>query len=173
LGFLYWFQSMLADQLQRFQCRCVLRRELQCVFKRTPGLRHPTPHDQDAAKIEVWELVAAVAFCTHGLPEPRDRLVEPAEVDEVDADVVIGIPIVRVDSDGLLALGDGLLEEAPHAQRPTTEGIALGGGKYVDGFTEALDGALVLAEQMKQVTLFPEHVRFPRGRDRIARLPGQ
>ncbi len=55
------------------------------------------------------ELKAAVALGLHGLLQPRDRLVRPPEIDEIDADVVVGIAVIRVQPDRLLALGDGLL----------------------------------------------------------------
>ena len=62
------------------------------------------------------ELVAAIALGLNGLLEPPDCLIGAAELHEVDANIVVWITKVRIDSDRLLAGGDGFLQLADIAE---------------------------------------------------------
>src|SRR5262249_47687068 len=66
------------------------------------------------------------------------------ELDQVRADVVVGVAEARIHRDGALALRDGLLVLALIRQRPTEEGVRFRGGAngeraliVIDGFVQA------------------------------------
>ena len=66
----------------------------------------------DTAHVGVRKLVAAVPLCAHGFLEPRDRLIRLIELNEIRPDIVVRIPIIRIDSDRLLAFRNRFIDTA-------------------------------------------------------------
>ena len=90
------------------------------------------------------------------LLQPRDRLVDPAEVDQIGADVVVGVSEVRIDRDGDLALIDRLLVATLEAVGPAEERVGLGGRVLGDrGLVEA-DGVVEPPGHLALVRLLQE-----------------
>src|SRR5260370_19497789 len=63
-----------------------------------------------------------------GAFEPGHGVVQSALLDQVHADVVVGVAEVGIDLDGALALGDRALDVAGVRIGPAEEGVCLGGG---------------------------------------------
>ena len=112
-------------------------------------------HDVDAAEVDVGEVARLVAHGVLGPLEPGDGFVEPAQLDQVGADVVVRVAEVGVDLDGAQALGRGLLEPTLERVRPAEERVRLGGGARGDGAPVGLDGALEVAGDLLAVGLAP------------------
>jgi len=82
-----------------------------------------------------------IARCALGAFEPGHGVVQRALLDQVRADVVVGVAEVGIDLDGALAFGDRALDEAGVRVGPAEEGVCLSGGTGLDGAPVQLDGS--------------------------------
>src|SRR6266511_5780938 len=79
------------------------------VLELTDGLADLVSLDVHAGQVEVRIVPRLVAAGRLGALEPGDGFLRPAQLDQVGADIVVGVAEVRVERDGDLALGDGVL----------------------------------------------------------------
>ena len=107
------------------------------------GVELPELH-VDAEQVQVGEVARLVPGGLLRHLQPGDRLVELALLDEIRADVVVGIPEAGIDPDGDLALLDGLVVAALEGVGPAEVGVRLGG--RVD-----LDRRLVETDRLPQI----------------------
>jgi len=73
---------------------------------------------EDAAQVVMRIVIRLIAARVQGALEPGQRFVVFAFFDQVSADIVVGIAEFRVNLDGLLALGDGVVDFALIAVSP-------------------------------------------------------
>src|SRR5207247_11420706 len=71
----------------------------------------------DSAEVQVREGRTLVALGLHGLFEPRDRFVELLLLDQIRADVVVGVAELGIHRNGVAAVLDRLLQ-LPHEDVP-------------------------------------------------------
>jgi dienelactone hydrolase len=108
----------------------------------------------DAGEIQVREVARLVARRAHGPLEPRYGFLGTAELDEVGADVVVGIAELRIQGDGGPTVGNGLVEPALRAQRPAEKGVSLRRRLDGDGLRVELDGLIESLLHLGAVPLF-------------------
>ncbi len=84
-------QPVFLDDLEAAARRRVFRVDGKYPLEGLFRLHQPALVQEHPAHVEVRELVAAVTLGFGRLLEPRDRLLRVAKVDQVDADVVVGI----------------------------------------------------------------------------------
>src|SRR6266542_1358991 len=89
-------------------------------------------HDVDLTQVDVRIVSRLVAYGLLGALAPRDRFFDPSELDQIRADIVIGVAEVGIDGDGAPALRDGLVQTILHAVRPAEEGMGLGRRRDAD-----------------------------------------
>src|SRR5215467_7373604 len=85
------------------------RVDVDCGAELADGRRDVVPDDVDVTEVDVRIVARLVADGPLGPLEPRDRLIEATELDEVRADVVVGIAELGIDRDRAMALGDRIL----------------------------------------------------------------
>jgi len=85
------------------------------------------------------------------LLEPGNGLVDPVQVDQVGADVVVRVPEGRIDPDGDLALVDRLFVPPLERIGPAEERVGLGGRVKLDGRAVEPDGVLERAGRLPLV----------------------
>src|SRR5437016_5175843 len=73
----------------------------------------------DSAEVQVREGRTLVALGLHGLFEPRDRFVELLLLDQIRADVVVGVAELGIHRNGVAAFLDRLVQ-LPHAALPSS-----------------------------------------------------
>ena len=98
--------------------------------------------------------------------EPGDGFIEAAEADQVGADVVIGIAEIGIDSDGALALGDGVLDLALEVIGPAEKSVRFGGGIGFEGILVEHHGTVQFAGHLGLVGFLKQ---LPGARDVIVR----
>src|SRR5215471_631036 len=81
----------------------------------------------DPSQVDVRKVPGLVAWGILGFLEPRNRFLDFAEVNEIRADVVVGVAKVWIDLDRLLALVDGVIVAAEKGISPSQKGMCLGG----------------------------------------------
>src|SRR5260221_155132 len=92
--------------------------------------------------------------------EPGDGMVVLAPLDQVRADIVVGVAEGRVHGDGFLALGDGFVDLALIMIGPAQEGMGFGGGMQLDGSLVELGRQVEIALHLQLVGVlkqFPGH----------------
>ena len=67
-----------------------------------------------------------------GALKPGNRLIVALLLDQVGANVVVGIAKVGVDLNGALALGNGLVNAALKMVSPAEKGVSFGGGMHFE-----------------------------------------
>jgi len=85
-------------------------------------------------------VISLVALAGERLLQPRDGLAVIAALDQVGADIVVGITVGGIDLDGLLALVDSFVDLALVVLGPAQEGVRFGGGVHFDGSFVELRG---------------------------------
>src|SRR5262249_62191151 len=81
----------------------------------------------DAPEVAVRIMAWFVSPGGDGALEPRNRLLQLAELDEIGTDIVVRVAELRIDGNRLLALGDGVVVAVQEAVGPSQEGMRLGG----------------------------------------------
>lgn len=117
---LHLFQSILDREVGGFDVEGMLE-ALDCPRVKLDG-------GIGAAEVVPGEVVSAVAAAGSGLLQPFDGVGRFAEFDQVGADVVIGVAIAGIDSDGGAALGDRVFPPVLKTVNPTQIRVRLGGG---------------------------------------------
>src|SRR5436309_4367695 len=148
--------QLLPDRGQRRPCELVVGGELERTLELFPRLGEEPLRPVDLPEIAVRVVPRIVAGRLDGRLEPGDRLVGPLELDQVRADVVVGVAEVRVDGDRLLALRDRLLEPALKAVGPAEEGMRFSRRLESDRPLVVLDGALEVTLHLSAVCLTGE-----------------
>ncbi len=69
-------------------------------------------------------------------------------MNEIHPNVVVRIPVVGIQRNGLLAFGDSVLKPAQFAERPTEKGVPFGGGKGSDRLLKQFGRFLVASGEM-------------------------
>src|SRR5712692_9979858 len=100
-----------------------------------------------------------IALRELGFCEPRDGLVELALLHQVDSDVVVRIPKIRIELDGLLAVFDRFIQAAFMRERPSSKSVAFRRGLDRDALLEQLDGLLDLALAQTSGSQLPQFAR--------------
>src|SRR5438105_3530615 len=80
----------------------------------------------DAPQIEVRIEVTLVTLGFERAFEPRDRATKIALLNQVSADVVVGITKLRVYLNGLVALCDSFIKPPLITHRPATKSVSFG-----------------------------------------------
>src|SRR5262245_41401398 len=96
--------------------------------------------DVHPCQVAVGKVARLIARGSHRPREPRDRLFGPPQLDEIGADVVVGVAEGGVDLDRRVTMGNGLVEPALRALRPPEKRVRLGGGLRLDRFLVEADG---------------------------------
>src|SRR5439155_632076 len=148
--------QLLADRRQRRARVRIPRLDRERVLELVRRLREQPLRPVDLPQIAVRVVARLVAWRLDRRLEPGDRLLETPELDQVRADVVVGIPEVGIDRDRLLALRDRVLEPPLEAVGPAEEGVRLGGGVERDRLLVALDGGVQLALHLQAVGLLEQ-----------------
>src|SRR5260370_27655344 len=94
-----------------------------------------------------------ISFCGDCALEPGNGFVKTLEADQIGADVVVGIAEIRVNLDGALALGDGLVNLSLEMESPAEKGVSLGGRVKRERITIEFDGAVIVAFHLRLVRL--------------------
>jgi len=136
------------------------------------GLVDLVPLDVDASQVEVGEVARLVPTRRLGALEPVDRLLLPAQLDQVGADVVVGVAEVRIERNRHLALGDGVLVAPEIAERPTEECVRFSRRTNGDGRAIVLDGFVQTTSHLRLVSAPEMPVRFLWYVARHAWMPG-
>src|SRR5262245_25975973 len=126
------------------------------------GLADLVLTDVDAREIEVRIVTRLVARGALGLLEPRDRLVGAPELDQVRADVIVGISERRIDRDGRSALRDGVLMASECAERPPEERVRLGARMEGDRVAVVRERFVESAFHLSLVAPMKSRARFRR-----------
>src|SRR5437867_12306582 len=85
--------------------------------------------------------VATVSGRRDGLLEPRNRVVQAVQLDQVCADVVVRVSERWIDRDRLLALLDRVVVAAHEAERPCVERVGLSGRREPNRALVRIGGA--------------------------------
>src|SRR5258708_28139370 len=130
---------------ERFVCDQILTIQLQRSEIMVTGLSpfalvliHPS-------QIEVGIAIGFVARSANRSFEPGHRGIPVALLDQICADVVIGISEFRIDFDGLQAFRYGLLEVTLKRISPSAEGVGLSRGECLDRVGVEFDRLLELS----------------------------
>jgi hypothetical protein len=113
------FESVARQRVARFD-----RQSLQKLFA---GAIDQTLREIGAAQIEMGKVSRIISFCGYRALEPGNGFVKTFEADQVRADIVVGIAEIRVNLDGALAFGDGLVNLSLEMEGPAEKGVSLGG----------------------------------------------
>ncbi len=95
--------------------------------------------------------VATVPRGGRRLLEPRDRVIETAEFDQVRPDVVVRIPEPGVDGDRALAFLDRVVVSAHEAERPTVKRVRLAGRRESNRALVRVRGPFELPRALEDV----------------------
>src|SRR6267143_165559 len=95
--------------------------------------------DVDPPQVQEGELSRFVAFGLLCLFEPRDRLVQPVLLHQVNSDVVVWIAELSIDLDRAEALLGSLRQATLEAHGPPQEGMCFCRRIYLDRVTVELD----------------------------------
>lgn len=106
----------------------VVRFDVERLFEALLSAAEEFFGDIAAAEVVPGEMVGVVARGLRGLFEPGDGFVGEVFLEQVGADVVVGVTEGGVEEDGFLAFGDGVVEAALEAEGPAEEGMGFGGG---------------------------------------------
>src|SRR5258705_1556032 len=85
--------------------------------------------------------------------EPGNGFLKTFEADQVRADIVVGIAEIRVNLDGALAFGDGLVNLPLEMEGPAEKSVSLGSGVKRERITIEFDGAVIVAFHLRLVGL--------------------
>src|SRR5262245_15669309 len=130
------------------------------ALKLADGLAHLVLAHVDAREVEEREMARLIARRGFGALQPLDGFLRTAQLDEVCANVVVGIAEGGIDGDRALALDDGLLVLALVGERPAAERVRLRGGVNSERAIIALDGFVET----------PRHLRFVAALEVLARV---
>src|SRR5260370_2063533 len=100
-----------------------------------------------------------------GLLKPRESFFEVPQLNQIRANIVVGIAEFRIDFDGALTLGDGFIEFALKMIGPAQKRMRLGGGMQLQRGLIQLHGALVVAFHLGLVRILQN---FPSARPGFA-----
>src|SRR5207253_8160746 len=148
--------GLLANGFRRRLGERIVGLDLQRPLELFERLREHALGPIDLAEVAVRVVTGLVAGRLQRRLEPRDRLVEAAELDQIRADVVVRVPEVRVDGDRFLALGDRGLEVALEAVRPAEKGVGLGRGMQGNRSVVEVVGAVEVARHLATICLAEE-----------------
>src|SRR6476660_201318 len=114
------------ESAKRPLCQHVVRVQRQGLLIRGDGFRPISLFLVHPAEIQMRKCRAFVSLGVHGLLEPGDRLVEFAFLDQVGADVVVGVAEFGVARNGAMAFFDRVVEAAHETIGPAQEGMSFG-----------------------------------------------
>src|SRR5277367_4886805 len=81
-----------------------------------------------AAQIVVRKMARLITARLNRAFEPRNRSIEPAQLDQIRADVVVRIAKLRIDFNRALAFGNGIFDAALKMICPAEKRVSLGSG---------------------------------------------
>src|SRR5712692_3641325 len=110
----------------------------------------------DASQIAVGVVVCLIPSRLNRLLEPRNRLVELPEVDEIGPNVVVGIAEVRIDGDRLLAFLNRFVVTAQETEGPTQKRVGLRSRTAMNRFPVQNHGPLQVSLHLAVVGFLEE-----------------
>src|SRR5229473_5268209 len=123
----------------------VARLDLQCFLEAAYGVAVHLFSKVRAAQVVVRKVTRLVAAPSRGLFQPGNRFLEPAQLDQIRADVVVRVAELRIEPDGELAFRNGFFNAPLEMIGPAQEGMSLGRGMQLQRRLIQLDGAVVVA----------------------------
>src|SRR5687767_7169587 len=101
-----------------------------------------------------------VPFRMHGFLKPRDGVVQLALLDQIGADVVVGIAELGIPGNGAMTLLDRVVEPAHETIGPAEERVRFGRGMGRDGLSVERDGFFQFAFHLPLIGALKELPRF-------------
>ena len=116
---LWWWELQVWSQTHGRPVR--LQRQVPLTFRHS-----------NSAQVQVRKVGCFVPHGGYGLFEPGNSVIRHALVNQVSTDVVVRVPVPRVEADGLLSFFDSVVVATHPTVRPTQVGVGFRGGERGD-----------------------------------------